>query len=67
MDENHMQGLWALDGAGRIGRVTGRVHDRGLHLFVGEALAGGHWQSACPYVLGPYEQRLLNSLRKPAA
>jgi hypothetical protein len=64
MDENDLKGLWAVDGAGRIGKISGRTYKRGLHLYVGQALDGSDWSSACPHVLAFYEQRALTSLQK---
>lgn len=56
---NLLQPLWAVCGAGRVGRVT--HWDEKEDMFYGERLEGGKWQSSVPQFLHPDTQAELET------
>lgn len=56
MSEPTLVGLYCVNIAGRIGRVTGVERTATRTTYVGEGIDGLHWQSDAPLVLRHQEQ-----------
>ena len=54
--------MWALNGEGRIAQIVEHRNHNGIGLYVGRSLDGEQWASACPHILGQYEQAYFNGV-----
>jgi len=58
-------GLWAVCGAGRIGKIEREGFRHGDPCWFGLGISGHRWESTIPQVLVPSNQIKLNQLFPP--
>lgn len=61
MSETHV-GLWAVNGEGRIAKITERISRNGQTLYAGHGVDGLQWATICPQILKEAEQTMLNTV-----
>jgi hypothetical protein len=64
MTERDLTGKWAVCGGGRIGRIERQGHRGTNPCWFGTGISGRPWQTACPHVLAPSNQVVLDGIIK---